>query len=252
MPIPRRIIQTHRSPAIGARHRETWRAHHPDYEYLFFDDDACRDFIRQQVPALSTTYERLPLPVQKADLFRYAAVHRLGGVYADVDTACRAPLHDYADLGREHLLVGIEMTPDAYPGGVQAYARHYCFPVQYLQWTFAAPPGHPVLGRVLQRIAAFVHEMPDRSLRAWSEASQRFTLELTGPIMFTQVIRELLAQRRAPPVTVLHRHVWGAIPPELRSPQILPSVKVAHLFAGSWKPPRARNDGPMAPEPPRG
>lgn len=247
MAIPRRIVQTHRSSEIGAHHRETWRSHHPDFEYLFFDDDGCRAFIRRHLPALSPTYDRLPLPVQKADLFRYAVIHQLGGVYADVDTACRAPLHSYVDLERDHLVIGVEMTPDEHPGGIESYGRSYCFPVQYLQWTFAAPAGHPALGRVLQRIAAFVHDTPDRALRAWSDASPKFTLEMTGPIMFTQAIRELLAQPRVPAVTILHRHVWGAIPPEFRSAEILRSVKVAHLFAGSWKAPPMRNDAVMTP-----
>ena len=80
----------------------------------------------------------------------------------------------------------VEMTPDEHPGGIESYGRSYCFPVQYLQWTFAAPAGHPALGRVLQRIAAFVHDTPDRALRAWSDASPKFTLEMTGPIMLTR------------------------------------------------------------------
>ena len=110
MSIPRRIIQTHRSPDIGREWRESWIAHNPGYEYMFFTNDECRDFVAQHRPGLLPIYDKLPNFVQRVDLFRYLVVHELGGFYADVDTVCCAPLDSYVDLERDHLVGGMEMT----------------------------------------------------------------------------------------------------------------------------------------------
>jgi mannosyltransferase OCH1-like enzyme len=236
MPIPRRIIQTHRDPAIQQELRQGWRERHPGYEYLFFDDADCRRFIGQQLPALLPTYDKLPLPVQKADLFRYAAVYTLGGVYADVDTECMAALHDYVDLSQDQFVVGIEMTPADFREGLQRYVQQYCSPHQILQWTFCAPPRHPALGALIERINFLVTGQSAQTLAHCSH-EPRFTLELTGPILFTQVVNEFLSDRQTQGrVTVLPRLVWGSWLDEHRRPELASQIRVRHLFQGSWKP----------------
>jgi alpha 1,6-mannosyltransferase len=190
MAIPPRIIQTQRNETIGARQRATWKRHHPDFEYLFFDDAACLRLMEQHFPSLVPTYHRLPLPVQKADFFRYAAIYQGGGIYADVDTVCLAPVSSYLDMEGSNLVAGVEMSPEDFRGNLQQYASDYCLPFQLVQWAFAAPPRHPVLGRLLQRIQFLVAQCSDAQLARYSTLL-RFTLELTGPILFTQVVMEL-------------------------------------------------------------
>lgn len=50
------------------------------------------------------------LPVQRADMFRYAALWVHGGIYADLDVADRAPLCQWlwAADGDVRLVVGVE------------------------------------------------------------------------------------------------------------------------------------------------
>ena len=88
MPIVRRIVQTHQNESFAHSSRATWLAHHRLFDYQFFDDAASRAFIAGCFPALLQTYDKLPLAVQKADLFRYAAIFHGGGIYADTDTRC--------------------------------------------------------------------------------------------------------------------------------------------------------------------
>lgn len=243
MAIPRRIIQTQRDETVGARQRATWKDHHPDFDYLFFDDAACLRLMEQHFPSLLSTYRRLPLPVQKADLFRYAAIYHGGGIYADVDTVCLAPVPSYLDMDTSNLVAGVEMTPDDFQGTLAHYTSQYCSPFQIVQWAFAAPPRHPVLGRALQRIQFLVAECSDAQLARYSTTT-RFTLELTGPILFTQVIMEMAAQRASSGVTLLQRPVWGAMPQERHDPEMRARMKIAHLFAGSWKPKSGPPPGP--------
>lgn len=236
MPIPRCIIQTHRDPAITPELRQTWIDWHPDYHYRFFNDDDCRRFFIDHMPDLLSTYDKLPLPVQKSDLFRYAVIFNNGGIYTDVDTVCQAPLHSYINMDEEQLVAGVEMTPSIYRYGMHAYVAHYSSPSQLLQWTFAASPRHPVLGKMLARIHFLASLNTREQIIAFSEAP-RYTLELTGPVGFTQVIHDHIAQRQLPRVSILPQLFWGHNPWHNTDVDLLhPDIKLRHLYHGSWKP----------------
>ena len=63
----------------------------------------------------------MPAAVQRADLFRVLVLLRRGGVYADADAACVAPL-DALLQAEDTLVVGWE---NAFDTAEQAHARHY-------------------------------------------------------------------------------------------------------------------------------
>ncbi len=233
--IPKVIVQTHRDPTIGAEHRETWLLQNPGFEYRFFTDEQCRDFFSEHMPRLLEIYNKLPHPVQKADLFRYAYIYKFGGIYSDVDTVCLAPLSSYIDLESEALVVGIEMSPGDFVFGLQKYVRQYSSPFQVLQWTFAASPEHQALAVMLDRVRFYVNTLTDAQLANWS-AEDRFTLELTGPMMFSQVVFDFLSGSRRGKVTLLDQSVWGYNPWfNKKMSDGDERIKVRHLFHGSWK-----------------
>lgn len=234
MPIPRRIVQTHRSASWGVSWRRSWQRLHPDFDYAFLDDAQCRAFVGERLPGLLATYDKLALPVQRADVFRYAFIYEFGGVYADVDTVCLARLDSYIDLDRDHLVVGLEMSPAEFPLRADLYAQMYCQPMQILQWTFAASPRHPALLAVLEQLRAQVEGMSVQELQRLS-LSDRATLALTGPMAFTEALLRYMAKGDPPSesVTVLPRSTWGCWPGERGNPAHPPRVR--HLFEGSWK-----------------
>jgi mannosyltransferase OCH1-like enzyme len=238
MPIPKRIIQTHRDPQIHAEYRKTWIDRNPGFEYLFFDDNGCTHFIKQHYPEYLSTYEKLPRKAQKADFFRYMAIHYHGGVYADVDTLCKESLSSYLDLDAASLIVGIEMSADIYRHSTRKYLQEYIAPRQFAQWAFAACAGHPMLAALLLAIHRAVLQLSERQLAELSTSS-RFVLELTGPIAFTQAMRFYMAFQPGQPVQVLPQLYWGYSPwhnAEV-NPNQHPEVKLVHLFHGSWRNP---------------
>jgi hypothetical protein len=97
--IPRIVHQTAKSldslsPTIKAI-RQTWARLNPGWEVRFWDDAACRDFVRNEFPEYFAAYMGLPKHVERADFFRYLVVLRHGGVYADIDTECAQPLDGF-------------------------------------------------------------------------------------------------------------------------------------------------------------
>ncbi len=238
MPIPKRIIQTHKNADTHVEHRRTWIAHNPEFEYLFFDDAGCERFIGQHFPEFLPTYDKLPLKAQKADFFRYLAIYQLGGIYADVDTICMAPLAGYLDQETD-LAVGIEMTSDLYKQSMAKYLQEYFAPRQFSQWTFAAAAGHPMLATLLQTIHQSVAQVSRQQLAELSGLS-RFVLELTGPIAFTQAVQFFTVSHPGQRVQVLPQLYWGYSPWHNTgvNPRQNAEVKLVHLFHGSWRKPK--------------
>src|SRR5690606_983945 len=93
--IPRRIIQTGKSRDLPPPARASARMLqllHPDWDYMFFDDEDVRAFIALEYPQHRGLFETFPHPIQRYDLFRYLAVLRFGGFYFDLDVMAWQPL----------------------------------------------------------------------------------------------------------------------------------------------------------------
>jgi len=127
--------------------------------------------------------------VEKADVFRYAALFNYGGVYTDVDVKCIRPIHMWLDnfmLGvRERKLdfiIGVEFD-DA-----QVQANN---PLQLVQWTIASSPRNPIL--------EYVMEFCRQSLNSIPRTDDTSTLHRTGPVMFTKAV-----------LTFIGRHIEDA------------------------------------------
>lgn len=95
-PIPKIIIQTGKTknPPKYSAFIEGVKTKNPKYQYLFFDDDDIETFLKEHYPEYWTTYERLPLLIQKIDFFRYIAVYHYGGIYLDLDMKVLKPFDD--------------------------------------------------------------------------------------------------------------------------------------------------------------
>ena len=92
--IPKIIHQTWRTsevPPAWRYHVNTWKWHHPDWEYRFWTDEEGLKFIKEYFPNLLAKYIGFPYAIQRADLLRYALLYHYGGLYADIDYECLRP-----------------------------------------------------------------------------------------------------------------------------------------------------------------
>ena len=97
--IPKVIIQTARDTEYksilhhNAQH--TFLELNPEYEYRFFDDTDCREFIKQNFEEeVLDTFDMLYPGAFKADLFRYCYIYIHGGCYFDNKYILRVPLRN--------------------------------------------------------------------------------------------------------------------------------------------------------------
>lgn len=94
--MPRNIFQTWKSrsnlPANFSYWQSTMRGLNPHYEYTIWDDADNRMFIESQFPWFLECFDSYPAEIFRADAIRYFYLYSYGGLYADLDTECLAPI----------------------------------------------------------------------------------------------------------------------------------------------------------------
>jgi mannosyltransferase OCH1-like enzyme len=99
----------------------------PEYDYHFYDDVDCKEYIQRHYPEYVNAYQLLVPGAYKADLFRYLLLYREGGVYMDCKSATIRPLREMI-----HPNVSFAAFRDRPPGAI-------------LNSFMACTKGHPIL-----------------------------------------------------------------------------------------------------------
>jgi hypothetical protein len=90
--IPKKIFQTWHSnelPPLMKKCVQKLQKDHPDFEYYFFNDEMCRQFINKNFDkSVLNAYDSLIPGAFKADLWRYCVLFKYGGVYLDIKYQC--------------------------------------------------------------------------------------------------------------------------------------------------------------------
>lgn len=97
--IPKLIFQTWKTRSELPPHYAVWSPsfslHNPQFRHVIWDDADNREFIRTSYPWFLPVYDSYPAEIFRADIVRYFFMFHHGGLYADMDTECLAPLDDY-------------------------------------------------------------------------------------------------------------------------------------------------------------
>lgn len=116
------------TPSLPASSRsrapELCRKFNPDFEIRIWNETEAHTFIETEYPWFLHTYDGYRYPIQRVDALKYFILYHFGGVYMDLDVACRRPL--------EPLLQFPAWFPEARPLGVN-------------NDLMASMPRHPVL-----------------------------------------------------------------------------------------------------------
>ncbi|KAF2127720.1 glycosyltransferase family 32 protein [Dothidotthia symphoricarpi CBS 119687] len=112
-------------PSTSRSHApELCRKFNPTYDIRIWNATAAHKFIETEYPWFLPTYDGYTYPIQCVDALKYFALYHFGGVYMDLDIACRRPL--------DPLLQFSAWWPEASPLGVN-------------NDLMASAPRHPIL-----------------------------------------------------------------------------------------------------------
>jgi inositol phosphorylceramide mannosyltransferase catalytic subunit len=163
MKIPQKIHQTWKNNVIpyhvyDKRWVDSWQKKHPKWRYKLWTDLDLQNLAAQHCPQYLQILEQ-GSGVIKADFGRYLVMYYEGGLYIDLDYECFKDLSPLIQ-DRDILLTYVE------DGGEVSNAL------------LAAVPGHPLFKEVIE------------------ECAQRFgrhdeVEKITGPIVFTEVVKKL-------------------------------------------------------------
>ena len=238
--IPRNIIQTGKNLQSIEKLAQSFIKLNSNHSYLFFNDTQAEAFVRQHMPSdVIHAYETMPVPVLKADYFRYISTYILGGVYSDSDTECLRPIDKWTDnYTNVSFIVGIEAES-------KEWQKYYARPLQLSQWTFASAPNHPILKRIIDNIA----KQTKFSIR--SALSILTVLDWTGPGIWTDTIFDYINETYHVEWTTLSKLKHGRLigdvyflPKGAFDPNVYrmgakgrnhPEARVWHYFHGSWR-----------------
>lgn len=165
----------------------SWTILHPTFVHEVITDNVAVHFIRHlyaSVPEVLEAYNSLPLPVLKADFFRYLILLARGGIYSDIDTSALKSAVDWIprDVPTDSygMVIGIEADPDR-----EDWADWYSRRIQFCQWTIQSKPGHPILVDV---VANITQETLKRKEEGRLSKDHKGIIEFTGPALWTDSI----------------------------------------------------------------
>lgn len=176
----------------------SWTEKHPGFVHEVVTDEAAVYLLRHlyaSVPEVVEAYQTLPLPVLKADFFRYLILLARGGIYSDIDTTAIQSATEWLpkEVPRNTvgLIVGIEADPDR-PDWQKWFSRR----IQLCQWTIQAKAGHPVLRDVVLKITIETLRLKKKGILTGKRMEKdvvekkmgKSIVEFTGPALFTDAV----------------------------------------------------------------
>jgi mannosyltransferase OCH1-like enzyme len=216
--IPKVIIQTWKDTEIPEKYlplMNTLRIMNPDFTFLFFTDTDIDDFIKEKYPEYYSTYLRLPIKIQRIDLFRYLAVYHFGGFYFDLDMLSENPLDDNL------LTFSGSVWPvdqDLFRNGCTSLRQSYCDNgVKFLlgQYAFGAHKKDAFLKILIDHI----HDNIDDYVEG-NDHTHHYVYKTTGPLFVTDLYLKFKDEIN---VNILHDvgQRFGGY--------------ARHLYMGTWK-----------------
>jgi hypothetical protein len=193
--IPKILFQTYGTknlPDALARNVAELREMNPQWEYHFFDDAAIEDFIRAEYgAAILRDYLKInPLyGAARADLFRYLAIYRCGGVYLDIKSRFQRPIDEVLSGDEAYIVSQWSNGPgERYAGFGLKPELARIEGGEFQQWHIIAAPGHPFLHAMLRNVFSGIEQY-----RPWLHGTGKAgVLRLTGPILYTLTLAPLI------------------------------------------------------------
>ncbi|OBT70355.1 hypothetical protein VE03_00303 [Pseudogymnoascus sp. 23342-1-I1] len=243
----------------------SWSEKHPGFVHEVITDAVALHLLRYlyaALPEVLEAYEALPLPILKADFFRYLILLARGGIYSDIDTHALRSALEWIPESVPHEAVGLVVGIEVDAADREDWAEWYSRRIQMCQWTIQAKPGHPVLRSIVARITA---ETLRRRKAGTLHVGDDKVVEFTGPAVWTDAVFDYFNDKKY--FEGVGNITWSdftgmkgpkkvgdvvVLPITSFSPGVQtmgsgeyddPMAFVKHEFEGSWKPENLRHIG---------
>ena len=147
----------------------SWKKYHPVYEYRFWNKESMEDFLHVDFPEFLPVYRNYPYNVQRWDAIRYLLLYRFGGLYADMDYECFAPL----DVLLQDAACCMGLEP-------HIHAMRLNKPFLVGNALMATVPAHPYFKMLIE-------DMMENQHTFFSQSRVSQILESTGPCLTTRI-----------------------------------------------------------------
>lgn len=174
-------------PRLGRSILAKWKATHPDWDIRFYDDAAIRALVAEGYPEHLDLFDSYPAGIFRADAFRFFVLHKLGGIYSDLDVDPLRRIDELLD--RTECFVGAE--PELHVARNEALFRG--LPFVLCNAFMGSVPGHPFWRACIDRLAGC--NSPD-------------VIDATGP-RFTNAVALSIPRHTRP--DVLLPNYWSPI-----------------------------------------
>lgn len=181
--IPRRIIQSWVNRNLTPEIVKLCKSHikcNPGYQYVFYDDQECREFLQKHYHEnVIQTYDAILPGAYKADFFRYCELYVHGGWWFDIDILSLGSIDSIIPPQTEFACC--RDIEEAFDPDVQ-YALY--------QAMLGASPGHPILEMTIRQIINHV----SRPAHTWTKNAPHERFYLTGPVLIGSMANKYLGK----------------------------------------------------------
>ncbi|KAL8772312.1 MAG: hypothetical protein Q9209_002524 [Squamulea sp. 1 TL-2023] len=255
---PKRIWTTSRLSPMRIKKEDadrvrTWMDQNPEHRYELLTDGGAETYVKEHFPEDSKildTYMTLSDYIMRADLIRYLALLKDGGVYNDLDVGCLRPIDLWvppACKDNTSVVLGIEVDNEMGPDKSKLF--------ELVNWTIMAKRNAPFMQFLVDHVienlerAAAKHNTTLFSL----QPKRQEVIDVTGPAALTEAVFQYLTEKTQTIVS-MQNFTKMRRPKLVADILVLPinafgaghqvqwsgtdedgSALVHHYFAGSWK-----------------
>ena len=198
--VVRQTWKERKLPFWVASHRRHLIALNPSYRFEIWDDRDCEHFMRTVAePWIRWAYFTINPSVgaARADIWRYAVLHRCGGVYFDLDSTLIGSLREWLDHSTAvvsceantvseydlNMARRLNISTDGLVGGKCVRA----------QWFLASPARHPVMLKVMEVVAENIARY--QNVNGFGMSMHTKATFVTGPMAWTRAVNIVKGQR---------------------------------------------------------
>ena len=177
------IIQTWKTHNLSPIHRnmvDKIQRLNPNSNYIFFDDNAITEFIKESYPQYLDVFNGFRYVIQKIDFFRYLAVYHYGGVYLDLDIELNMSVES---LKMDHCAV-FPIEYEKVPLSQQLPGLTNKSQVGLGNYAFYAPKKHPFIKHIIDSIVESMRS--NMSKRQNKESYNHYVYRTTGPMQVSK------------------------------------------------------------------